>query len=250
MYSLKFAHLIKEHTDAEVYNFYIDMRCVGKGYEEFYDRLLEEGVRFVRGKVASITNEPRHPTEEGKLVVQVEDTLAGVVRRIPLDMVVLANGIQSRADSDAVGRMFGVSRNKDGFFIEQHPKLAPVATPNKAVFICGTCAGPKDIPHAVAQASAAAAGALTILRQGKVLLESIAARVNDEACSGCRTCLDICPYTAVSFDEGLKKASVDSTMCRGCGTCVAACPSSAIEGRHFSDDQIDGEIEGLLRDAP
>ncbi len=160
MYSLKFAHLIREHSDAEVYNFYIDMRCVGKGYEEFYDRLLNEGVRFVRGKVASISNEARDPTEKGKLIVQVEDTLAGVVRRIPLDMVILANGLKSRTDADEVGRLFGVSRNKDGFFIEQHPKLNPVGTPNECVFIAGTCAGPKDIPHTVAQASAAAAGAL------------------------------------------------------------------------------------------
>ena len=249
MYSLKFAHLIKEHSDAEVYNFYIDMRCVGKGYEEFYDRLLNEGVRFVRGKVASITDEARHPSEEGRLVVQVEDTLASVVRRIPLDMVILANGLASRPDADAVGRLFGVSRNKDGFFIEQHPKLAPVSTPNKAVFIAGTCAGPKDIPHTVAQASAAAAGALTILRQGKVLLESIAARVNPELCSGCRTCVDLCAYKAISFDEKTKLATVDETMCRGCGTCVAACPSGAIEGRHFDDRQIDSEIEGLLSDA-
>jgi heterodisulfide reductase subunit A2 len=247
MYSLKFAHLIREHTDATVYNFYIDMRCVGKGYEEFYDRLLEEGVRFVRGKVASVTNEPRDPSEEGKLVVQVEDTLAGVVRRIPLDMVILANGLQSQGDSDAVGRLFGVSRNKDGFFIEQHPKLNPVGTPNKAVFIAGTCSGPKDIPHTVAQASAAAAGALTILRQGKVLLDSIAARVKEEQCSGCRTCLDICPYKAITFHEEKKQASVDETMCRGCGTCVATCPSGAIEGRHFTDEQIASEIEGLMR---
>jgi heterodisulfide reductase subunit A len=223
------------------------MRCVGKGYEEFYDRLLNEGVRFVRGKAASISNEARDPTEKGKLIVQVEDTLAGVIRRIPLDMVILANGLKSRTDADEVGRLFGVSRNKDGFFIEQHPKLNPVGTPNECVFIAGTCAGPKDIPHTVAQASAAAAGALTILQQGKVLLESISAYVQDEQCSGCRTCLDICPYHAVSFDEERKKARVDETMCRGCGTCVASCPSAAIEGKNFTDDQIVGEIEGLLR---
>ncbi|MBN2494066.1 MAG: CoB--CoM heterodisulfide reductase iron-sulfur subunit A family protein [Deltaproteobacteria bacterium] len=246
MYSLKFAHLIKEHTGAQVYNFYIDMRCVGKGYEEFYDRLLEEGVRFVRGKVAEVSMHAKHPSEEGKLIVQVEDTLAGVVRRIPLDMLVLANGLQSRDDADSVGRLFGVSRNQNGFFIEQHPKLNPIGTPNHCVFIAGTCAGPKDIPHAVAQASAAAAGAMTVLRQESVLLESIAARVREEVCSGCRTCLDVCPYDAVRFDEEAGRASIDETMCRGCGTCVASCPSAAIEGRHFTDDQIESEIEGLL----
>jgi len=246
MYSLKFAHLIREHSDATVYNFYIDMRCVGKGYEEFYDRLLNEGVRFVRGKVASIA-EGEEADEKGRLIVTVEDTLAGVVRRIPLDMVVLANGLAAQDDAHAVGRLFGVSRNKDGFFIEQHPKLNPVGTPNEGVFIAGTCAGPKDIPHTVAQASAAAAGALTLLSRGKVVLESIAAHVNPERCSGCRTCLDICPYSAVTFDEVRKRAEVDDTSCRGCGTCVATCPSGALTQDHFTDEQIFAEIEGLMR---
>jgi len=75
MYALKFAHLIKEKTNAEVYNFYIDMRCFGKGYEEFYDRILGEDVRFIRGKVGEITDLAIHPGEEGKLIVRVEDTL-------------------------------------------------------------------------------------------------------------------------------------------------------------------------------
>ena len=246
MYSLKFAHLIREHTGAEVYNFYIDMRCVGKGYEEFYDRLLKEGVRFVRGKVATVTNEARDPSEEGKLVVQVEDTLAGVVRRIPLDMVILSNGLAATQDADNLGRLFGVSRNEHGFFIEQHPKLNPVGTPNECVFIAGTCAGPKDIPHTVAQASAAAAGAMSILQKGKVVLESISTWVQEERCSGCHTCIELCPYTAISFDEKTHRASVDESQCRGCGTCAAACPSSAIVANHFTDEQIMAEIEGLL----
>jgi heterodisulfide reductase subunit A len=254
MYSLKFAHLVHEHSDATIYDFYIDMRCVGKGYEEFYDRLLGEGVRFVRGKVASIVK-GEGEGEEKKLIATVEDTLAGVVRRIPLDMVILSNGLRAQGDADAVGRLFGVSRNRDGFFIEQHPKLNPVGTPNECVFIAGTCAGPKDIPHSVAQASAAAAGALTLLGRGKVVLESIAAHVQTDLCSGCRTCLELCPYSAVGFDEAVRRAEIDDTSCRGCGTCVAACPSGALTQDHFTDAQISAEIEGLLgwealRDRP
>jgi heterodisulfide reductase subunit A2 len=254
MYSLKFAHLVHEHSAATIYNFYIDMRCVGKGYEEFYDRLLGEGVRFVRGKVASVVK-GEGAGEEKQLVATVEDTLAGVVRRIPLDMVILANGLKAQADADAVGRQFGVSRNKDGFFIEQHPKLNPVGTPNECIFIAGTCAGPKDIPHSVAQASAAAAGALTLLDRGKLTLEPIAAHVQEELCSGCRTCLELCPYSAVGFDEATHRAEVDDTSCHGCGTCVAACPSGAMAQDHFRDEQIFAEIEGLLgwealRDRP
>ena len=109
MYSLKLAHLIKEHTGAEVFNFYIDMRTPGKGFEEFYQKLLNEGVHFIRGRVAEVTDWALEPSEEGKLVIRVEDTLAGFVRRIPVDMVVLATGLEPRADAQDVRRMFNIT---------------------------------------------------------------------------------------------------------------------------------------------
>ena len=104
MYSLKIAHLIKEKTGGRVYNFYIDMRTPGKGYEEFYDRLLEEGTQFVRGRVAEVTDWAMTPEEEGKLVIRAEDTLIGVVRRIPVDMVVLSVGLEAMQDAEEVRR--------------------------------------------------------------------------------------------------------------------------------------------------
>jgi heterodisulfide reductase subunit A len=246
MYSLKFAHLIREHTGATVYNFYIDMRCVGKGYEEFYDRLLNENIRFVRGKVASVTGEPANGSERDRLTLQVEDTLAGVVRKIPVDMVILANGLLPQKDAEEVGRLFGVSRNKAGFFVEQHPKLNPFGTSNSCIFIAGTCCDPKDIPYAVSQASAAASGAITLLSQGKVLVEAIGVHANDELCSRCLTCVSICPYKALSYDSELDKTIVDETLCHGCGTCAAGCPAGAIEADNFTDAQILHEIESIL----
>jgi heterodisulfide reductase subunit A len=246
MYSLKFAHLIREHTGATVYNFYIDMRCVGKGYEEFYDRLLNENVRFVRGKVATVTSEPANGSERDRLVIQVEDTLAAIVRKIPVDMVILANGLLPQNDAEEVGRLFGVSRNKAGFFIEQHPKLNPFGTSNQCVFIAGTCADPKDIPYTVSQASAAASGAITLLSQGKVLVEAIGVHPNDDLCSRCLTCISICPYKALSYDAELDRTLVDETLCHGCGTCAAGCPAGAIEADNFTDSQILHEIEAIL----
>lgn len=246
MYALKFAHLIRDHAGAEVYNFFIDMRCVGKGYEEFYDRILNEGVRFVRGKVAAVTDNAEHPSEEGKLTVQVEDTLAGVVRRIPLDMIILANGLEARKDVKQVARTFGISVNQDGFFLEQHPKLNPMGTHDLCIFIAGTCAGPKDIPRTVSQASAAASGAMALLEQDTIKVEAITANVNQDLCVGCRICVNVCPYEAVKFDNDKGTSCVDEGLCRGCGTCVSTCPSNAIEGNHFTDEQILGEIEAVL----
>jgi heterodisulfide reductase subunit A2 len=250
MYSLKLAHLIHEHSDAEIYNFYIDMRTPGKGYEEFYDKLLKEGVHFIRGRVAEVTDWAMEPAEEGKLVVRVEDTLIGAVRRIPLDMVVLSVGLEPRPDAQDVRRLFNLSCSNEGFFLERHPKLAPVDTFSDGIFIAGACQGPRDIPDTVAQAGAAAAQALTLIDTGFVELEPNTAYIREEDCSGCKSCIPLCPYTAISFVESTKKAVINEALCKGCGTCVAACPSGSIVQNLFEDEQIFNEIAGLLSPEP
>ena len=246
MYSLKLAHLIKERTGAEVYNFYIDMRTPGKGYDEFYDKLLKENVHFIRGRVAEVTDWAMTSEEEGKLVIRAEDTLVGVVRRIPVDMVVLSVGLEPHADADDIRRKFNISCSSDGWFLERHPKLAPVSTFTDGVFLAGACQGPKDIPDTVAQAGAAAAEAMALIDRGFVELEPNTAYINEELCSGCKTCVPLCPYSALSFDSVSQKAKINGALCKGCGTCVAACPSGALQQNLFTDNQIFEEIKGVL----
>ncbi|MEW6400135.1 MAG: 4Fe-4S binding protein, partial [Bacillota bacterium] len=247
MYSLKYAHLIREKVPhARVYQFYIDLRCFGKGYEEFYNRLQEEGVNFVRGRAAEVTDAAESPAERGRLVIVCEDTLVGQVRRVPVDLVVLSCAVEPHADAEQVGRLFGVSRSADGFFLERHPKLDPVATMTDGVFIAGCCQGPKDIPDTVAQASAAAARALANAVRGTVGIEPTTAVVDEEVCGGCRTCNPLCPFGAISFAEEAKVSRVNEALCKGCGVCAAACPSGAISARHFSVGQLLAEIEGAL----
>ncbi len=249
MYSLKLAHLIKEHTGAEIFNFYIDMRTPGKGFEEFYQKLLSERVHFVRGRVAEVTDWALQPSEEGKLVIQVEDTLAGFVRRIPVDMVVLATGLEPRADAQDVRRMFNITCAREGFFLERHPKLAPVNTFTDGIFLAGCCQGPKDIPDTVAQAGAAAAEAMALIDAGYVETEPNTAHVMEEVCAGCKTCIPMCPYHAISFMLDIHKSRINEALCKGCGTCVAACPAGAIKQNLFDDDEIFEEIEGILTNA-
>jgi heterodisulfide reductase subunit A len=246
MYSLKLAHLIKERCAAEVFNFYIDMRTPGKGYEEFYEKLLKEGMHLIRGRVAEVTDWAVSPEEEGRLVIRAEDTLVGTVRRIPVDMVVLAVGLEPQADADEVRRRFNISCGTEGFFTERHPKLAPVSTFTDGVFLAGACQGPKDIPDSVAQAGAAAAEALALIDRGVVELEPSTAFVDAAACSGCRTCVPLCPFTAIVFDEERAVAEVNEVLCKGCGICVAACPSGAVQQHLFTDEQVLSEIEGVL----
>ena len=246
MYSLKLAHLLKEHTEAEIFNFYIDMRTPGKSYDEFYGKLLEEGVHFVRGRVGEVTDWAMTPDEEGKLVIRVEDTLAGFVRRIPVDMVVLSTGLEPQADAQDVRRLFNMSCGSEGFFLERHPKLAPVNTFTDGVFLAGACQGPRDIPDTVAQAGAAAAEAMVLIDRGYIEQEPNTAYILEEECSGCKSCIALCPYTAITFDEAKQKAVINEALCKGCGTCVASCPSGSIAQRLFEDDEVFSEIKGVL----
>jgi len=246
MHALKYSHLIKEKTGAEVYQMYIDMRCFGKGYEEFYKRLSEEEVRFIRSKVAAITDRAITNEEKGKLVVVAEDTLMSEMVRIPVDMVILCVALEPQPDAEAVARLFNINRSADGFYLERHPKLDPVATTTDGIFVAGCCQGPKDIPDTVAQASAAAARALAMISRGTVEIEAATAEINEELCSGCKICSNLCPFGAITFDEKEKVSRVNEVLCKGCGVCVAACPSGAITGKHFTTDQIIAEIEGVL----
>ena len=246
MQSLKFAHLVHERTGATVYNFYIDMRTPFKDYDEFYQRVMEEGTLFVRGKVAEVTDAARLPGEEGKLIVQVEDTLAGKQRRIPVDMVILSAGLEPRANSKETGKLFGISCSTNGWFTEKHPKLDPVATMTEGIYIAGCAQGPKDIPASVVQGAAASARVLGKIEQKEVALEPIRASVIEEKCSGCRICNDLCPFNAISFHEDTMVSEINPALCQGCGTCVAACPAGAIYGTGFSNDQVLAQIEGLL----
>ena len=241
MYSMKYGHLLREHLPGvKVYEFYIDLRAVGKAFEEFYNRVLEEGTMFIRGRPSDVFQ------EDGELIVQVEDTLADCQRRVPVDMVILSTALEPRSDAEEVARLFSLNRSADGFFLEKHPKLDPVATMNDGVFVVGCCQSPKDIPSTVAQASAAAARVLAEISAGAIEIEAATAAIDEELCSGCKICEDLCPYKAISFDEEKEVCRVNEALCKGCGTCVAACPSGAITGKHFTAEQIIAEIEGIL----
>jgi heterodisulfide reductase subunit A len=243
MYALKHAHLVRDKTNAEVYEFYMDIRASGKGYEEFYMRVQEEEVYFVRGRAAEVT-----VLEDGQLMVLAEDTILGKPVSAKVDMVVLDSAMVPQSDSGQVASTFGIGRSEDGFFLEAHPKLRPVETNTDGVFLAGACQAPRDVPDTVAHAGAAAGQCLSLLSRGEVTISPTVAVVDEQLCSGCRVCINLCPYSAISFisQDGTGTARINEALCKGCGTCVAACPAAAIKARHFTDGQIYAEIVGLL----
>ncbi len=248
MYALKYGHLIKDkvghHT--KIHDFYIDMRCFGKGYEEFFRRCQEEGITFVRGKPAEITDRAATPDEEGKLIVIGEDTLIGKRIRVPVDMVILCAAMESRQDASEVGRVFGINQGADGFFLEEHPKLGPLNTATDGVYLAGACQGPKDIPDTVAQASGAAAKSLELAARGRVEIPSTISWIDPEVCAGCQTCIGLCAYSAIEFDERRKVSVVNEALCKGCGSCAGFCPSGAAQVRHFNERQVFAELDGMM----
>jgi heterodisulfide reductase subunit A len=238
MYSLKLSQLVHEYIGAEVHEIYRDIRSFGKGYEEFYNRTTKMGVHFYHGKVKSIEK------NNGLLRVTWDETYFGQPDHVDVEMVILATGFEPQADTGQVAAQFGVSRSRDGFFMERHPKLAPVETTSEGIYLAGTCQSPKDIPDSVAQAGAAAAAALSLMDQGIIALDPSIAEVITSQCAGCGQCVAACPYKAIELDKGVSK--VNGYLCKGCGTCAAACTNKAITLIHYDDRELVAEIIGML----
>jgi heterodisulfide reductase subunit A len=246
MYTAKLAHLVKDKIpEANVRIYYMDVRAFGKGFEEFYDRVRREGVRYIRGNPSEIFK------RNGKLVIKVEDTLAAKPLEDEVDMVVLGVGLEPPKDAREVINLLRLSQSADRFYLEAHPKLAPVDTATDGVFLAGCAQGPKDIPDTVAQAKGAASSALVLLSSGKVKVQAQISFVDETTCRGCGYCVEICPYTGVELLMINKKghetlvARVNEALCKGCGACAAGCLSGSIQQRSFKDTQILPQIAAL-----
>jgi len=175
----------------------------------------------------------------------------GTVDETKVDLLVLSTGMVPKGDAHDLAQILNISRTSDGFFLEKHPKLAPIDTPTDGVFITGACQGPKDIPVSVAQARGAAAAVAIPMIAGEITLGGDIAVPIPERCIGCGICTKKCAYGAWELEvvgtkedgKPIKRAKLTSALCKGCGTCAADCPKDAIEMKHFTDEQIMSQID-------
>lgn len=242
MYTAKQASLVLERLpDANVTIFYMDIRAFGKGFEEFYDKVREQGVLYRRGNPSEIVRNRK----EGGVIIRAEDTLLRRSVEIPADLVVLAVGMEPRQTTNDVARLLRLPNSADGFLAEAHPKLRPVDTAVAGVFIAGCCQAPKDIADSVAQARAAAAAALVPLMRGRVSVGATTAQVDPDICAGCGVCVPHCTYGALEMHAFQGIMTVNAVLCQGCGACAAACPSGAIDLHHFTFEQTLAQVDAL-----
>ncbi|MFX0092609.1 MAG: 4Fe-4S binding protein [Candidatus Hodarchaeota archaeon] len=242
MYAIKEASLLKDkYPKSQIDVFYMDIRAFGKGNEEFYDETAKKGVRFTRGRVAQILTKENSDNP----VIRVEDTLLAEHRKpqpifdLAYDLVVLSVGLVPPQGLLDLAKKLNISLSGDGFLLEKHPKLAPVDTATRGVYICGAVQGPKDLQDSINQARGAASSVLSTLIKETVEVEPYTAEVNEILCRACGICEKVCPYHAISVDT---VSHVEAALCAGCGICVAECPVGAIDLKHFKTAQIRSQL--------
>ena len=242
MYSLKFARMLKAQLPkVKVSQLYLDLCVPGKAYQKFYEETKGLGVDFIRAEKTNVTRNGKGMT------VKYEDE-AGSKGDLAVDMVILVPAMELSNEANRFAEMLSIPVDDEGFLAQEHQKLAPVASSVEGVFVVGCAQGPKNISESIVQSEAAAGKILSTLVPGRKLeLEVKTSEISETFCTGCKTCISVCPYSAISFDDFRKISVVNEALCHGCGVCAAACPSGAASVKNFAFTQIYPEVEALLK---
>ena len=242
MTALKQVYLLREKLgeEIEINVCYNDLRSFGKGYEEFYRKVRGLHTNMFRGRPSEV-----RPMKEN-LKIDIFDTTTNKLFEIKTDLVILVPAMMPRSDATEFSRLLHLTLSGDGFFLEAHPKLRPVDTFVNGIFIAGCCQGPKDIQDTVSQGSAAASRAATILSQEELEIDPLIAMVDEEVCTGCGICVEVCPYEARTLNERKRIAEVNDALCAGCGGCIAACPSNASTHKNFTKKQLMNMVDDIM----
>ncbi|MHA1129273.1 MAG: 4Fe-4S binding protein [Candidatus Helarchaeota archaeon] len=244
MVAIKNATLLKQHIDgAEVTICYMDIRAAGKNYEEYFLQSRRAGVKYLRGTVANIKEDP----ETKDLILRVEDTLTQEIIDLRVDMVVLSTAMEPSRSTEEISRILRLDKSPDGFLKEYHDRLDPIDTKIPGIYLAGAVQGPKSIAETVATGKAAASSAAIPMVKKVHEIIKLECIIDPDRCSGCRLCEDICPYQAISMLGDIAK--VDTILCRGCGQCAAVCLSHAATLRAYRDNMLESYLDALFSES-
>ena len=231
----------------EIVVFNRDIMTYGVEHEAIYSEARKKHVRFVRFTPERIP-EVRE-TDDGRLEVTYFHESLGEERKTSFDLVVLSAPVMKHADAEDLSRALKVPLGQDGFFLEAHVKLRPVEFATDGIFLCGSCHGPATIDESVEQALAAASRASISLTRGYVIAEALTPVIDEDRCTGCETCIEICPYSALVKNGETGKVEVIAAACKGCGNCGSLCPQKAMTMLNYTDDHLFAETRAALEEV-
>jgi len=253
--AIKNAKVISEkYPGSKIYLLYRDMRVFGKEEEEYYSNVIKNHrvtvVRYPAEKKPQVILDKNNP-KNGPMKVNVYDDILEEELTLPADLVVLTVNTEGEVLTESLKNMLKIPADSAGFFLEAHAKIRPLDFATDGIYLCGAAHYPKNLVDSIAQAEGAASRAAIPIMQEKMKGEGQVAEVNEELCSGCKTCEQLCAYSAIEIKPRLNDpehfvATVNKALCKGCGSCAGACPSGAIEQKGFRSKQIQVMLEALL----
>jgi len=255
--SIKNAKLLSEkYPGVKIWLLYRDMRVFGKEEEEYYSDVIKNNhvtvVRYPDDKKPQLILDKKDP-KNGTMKVKVYDDILGEEMTLDADLVVLTVNTEGEVLTEALKNMLKIPADSGGFFLEAHAKIRPLDFATDGIYVCGAAHYPKNLVDSIAQAEGAASRAAIPIMVEKMTGEGQVAEVNEDLCSGCKTCESLCPYSAIEVKPRKDNpdhlvATINRALCKGCGACAGACPSGAIEQKGFKTKQIRVMVSALLGD--
>ncbi len=243
MVAIKNANLLKHHINADIIITFMDIRAAGKGYEEYFLEARKSGIKFLRGNIASLKEDP----VSKDLIIRVEDTLTQEILELQANLVVLSTAMEPSASTEELVKILRLEKSQEGFLKEYHPRLNPIDTKVPGIFLAGAVQGPKSIAEAVTAGKAAASSAAIPMIKKVHEIVKLEGIIDSNRCSGCGLCVNICPYQAITLVNNV--AEIDKILCRGCGMCASICPSSAATLQAYRDDAFEKYLDALFSET-
>ena len=237
------SHIKEQDPRREVYILYRDLQTYGTHYSSMEWDAKKRGVKLVKYLAE---RPPEVETGGDSIRVKVYSPQIDEELSLGADLVILSTPMIPTEDAKELSQMLKVPLNSNGFFMEAHVKLRPIDFATDGIYVCGMAHSPKEVGESISQALGVASRAAIPMAKGRLRTAAITSEVDESKCSGCGTCIELCPYNAITKDE-MGIARVTAAVCKGCGVCGASCPERAITMNHFTNEQLEAQGLAALR---